>query len=298
MLDKFELTQSSLKDWDNFEDKELWKNKWIYRQRPYDRNNSFIFGSLLDSWLFDQDNLVKRFKTYRGPCKVSESLQSIIGLVVLKLDKTDLKTAILESCKELQYGKTWKDDTILKRFDGLDDYIDFCYKHKNKIVIYPEIALETRKLANHLINHEPNQIRNYILANPSEDYKNTFQETIRGNILGVPCKVILDINHYDEINSTKRVIDFKTTYDVSNFRETIIKYGYDTQVSFYDEIVKQNPDPYYTVLPPMNVIVAKKDLDILVYEYTEWELESSKIRWMKTVKEIAAYLEQLKNEKK
>jgi hypothetical protein len=300
----FELTQSSLKDFINLS-REDWKAKWIDKTKPYERNSSFIYGSLLDGFLFDPDCLPKRFITYKGKDKVSDKLQEVIGLAVTKKD-TPIKQALLESCKQLDYGNTWKEETILKRFEGLDDYISFCTKNSYKTVLYPQYVREIQAVAEYLVKHTDNQIYKYIVAEPGGDYINNFQQTLRGTIHGIPCKIILDILHYDEANSTVKNVDFKTTYDTQKFKESIYKYGYDVQASFYQEILKQNSDlhKFYTLLPPMNIAVAKKDLDIYIHEFSESELEnakngtSEKRGWLSILDEIGEYLNDLQNENK
>lgn len=299
----FELSQSSMKDFLKVPRNE-WKRKWIDKIFPYDRSEAFIYGSILDGLLFDPEMLPRRFVTYRGKCKVSESLQAVIGLVVKKLKKQPFKQAVFEACQELNYGQRWKPETLLKKFEGLDDYIDFCKEHSNKVVVYPEFVKNIQDVAKYLVNHTHNEIYKYIVKRPSEDYSNVFQKTLRGKIKSIPCKVILDILHFDEVNSTVRIVDFKTTYDTERFVESVRKYGYDTQLSFYQEILKQNPDEYrgYTLLDPLNIVVAKKDLNIYVHAYSDYELNYSKygdpkkgdIGWLQIIDMIEEYLNELK----
>jgi len=301
MIKNFELTQSSLKDFVNLP-REEWTQKWIYKTRPYEYNNSFIYGSILDGLLFEPEVLKKRFVSYKGKDKVSDGLQGVVGLVAKKYNKDiDLDKQILDASREIGFCRTFKDATILAKFKEIKHYIQFCIDNKYKTVVMPKFVKEIQDVANYLIHHEPNSIRQFILANPNEDYRNEFQVTLRAIINGVPCKVIIDILHFDEVNNTVRVIDFKTTYETRMFKESIYKYGYDTQVSFYDEIVRLNADVFknYTLLPPMNVVVAKRDLDIYIHNYFKPEMEASKNKWIKVVDEIKEYLTHLnENEEK
>lgn len=301
MLKNFELTQSSLKDFINLP-RDQWVTKWINKVWPYERVEAFIYGSLLDGFLFDPESLPKKFATYRGTCKPSDTLQAVIGLAVKKFKSMSREKAFIEAAEEVGYGQTWKNETLLNKFTGFDDYIKFCEDNKNKTVVMYDYVSNIRDIARYLVNHAGNNIQQYILKNPSEDYRNEFQKTLRGNIKGVPCKIIIDILHFDEINSTVRDVDFKTTYDIEKFKQSIDIYGYNTQLSFYQEILKQNPQAYagYTLIEPMNVVFSKKNLDTYVHNYFGIELDyckfgdSNRKGWLEVVDEIATYLQELK----
>ena len=300
-MKNFELTQSSLKDFIIL-DRSEWKAKWIDKTRPFEYNTSFIYGSLLDGFLFEPDKLKDKFASYRGKCKPSDGLQAIVGLMSKTYDKSKpVKDQLLVAAKTLKYGGKWKDDTILSRFDDLDDYIKFCIENKRKTVVLKEFANMIQGIANYLVNHYDSDIYKYIVAEPNEDYHNKFQQTIRGTIEGLPCKIILDILHYDDMNNIVQDVDFKTTYDVNTFKESINKYGYDTQLSFYQTILEQNPQAYknYTLIDPLNIVVGKKDLEIYIHKYSKDELDYSKYGgkakkgWLEVVGVISAYLKKL-----
>lgn len=265
------ISQSAIKDF-RFKSPKRWKSIWVDKQIDLGKNeDSFIFGSLVDTLLFSPHLLGDRFyisnltelptgaipkivkniydtllsdpnfqietiqdvKTYDDP--ESPEIEYVIT--------TDLslvnRTVILNACNQEEWNGGWKDETrINKIIEKGSKYFNLLTDCGNRKVISSEMNLQAIDIVNILKN---GKLKRYF--NNSEEFTNIFQLELFSNfecdgVSTIAIKGALDILHIDNIRKTIRVVDFKTSHDAHNFIPSIKKFGYCDQLSFYTYLVE------------------------------------------------------------
>jgi hypothetical protein len=174
---------------------------------------------------------------------------------------------IAEEAKQVGYGQSWKDSTVLRKFgeDNGWEYVASLYKNRGKIGItqgqYDECVAAKQTLLTHpftkhyFINPDPNiEIHNQLplkgaLAVDSESEDSTVTKHGLVHIKG-----LLDIVITDHNNKTVTPVDLKTTSSFLNgwVNYSFEKYGYDIQAAYYSMLMSQNMDSFakdYRLMP-------------------------------------------------
>ncbi len=329
---KFAISNSALKDWKTMSPRK-WYNMWIAKtaKRPF--KAATVMGSLVDCMIFTPTDTEKRFIISEVP-KPSDKVNLILteilehyndlnknaALVNAKPDtkvKIPMKEPNLED-KELVVSFCIKNDHYAKKPDQAyndvikkgAEFFEFLKKSNGKIVVSVEEKEEAKKLQEILFTDPVSRP----FFSPKKNCEVIFQQRIYTefevtgfeNIDFLPFKGACDIIHFNHKRKEVREVDLKVTADAFMFWESIRKFDYPQQHSFYDCLIKLWLETYqdgkykdYSVMNPLNVVI-DNDLKVpYIYAYNSEDLhikrygiENTPIKgWEDTVKEIAWHMD-------
>jgi hypothetical protein len=355
---RFAINQSAIKDF-RFKSPQDWKAIWIDGEKDEDKDDEdFIYGSLVDTLWFSPERLEERFHVTTSTNIPQGAVRHIVKAVHASIkdphlnvtaieqenlpeDKIDYnfksyKSQILQACaeyineeKKKGWNPTWKDDTRYNKIvEQGEDYFNFLIEAKGREVISAELNLEAIQALKIMQTNE--DTRKYFTRDDKK-YTNIFQLQIFMDLeispgIIVPVKCAIDDLHLDHEYKTIQVVDGKTSFSAFNFIESIKRYSYCDQVSFYQYVVeryiktKEFRDKYgdfraYRFKEPINIVIDRKFKTPYIYEY-DWKDISisregnydflrqfyettehfSRIKkgWMEIIREIAWHMENKK----
>lgn len=303
------VSQSMLKKW-TFMSPKQWKKRYIDNFNDDDKDEDyFTFGSLVDILLFTPEELDKRF--YIGKEKIpSEAIAWIIkeyykelslinkktqelnevlpfleNLIMVELDSSpnlliQCANNYVDSDGKYGWQKNWKDETRIKSIlEKGKEYFDSIKEADGRKVISPEqnfLALEIKNIL-----QQDNNTKDYFI--PTSENELIFQlEIFTEYCEELPVKGALDILRINHKDKTIQIADFKTSQSAYNFIDSIKKYGYCTQLSFYetlvyDWVIKERPEiKDYSLLNSINIVIDVYDLVPYIYEYNVDDILDSK----------------------
>lgn len=332
----FAISQSAIK---TFKTKSLQKFKKIYIDKEKDEDedeSKFAFGSLVDTLAFEPHLLEERFyipeneipipgekvklivdKVYKEAKQISENIkllnkQGNLPAAIPELNSAnifDWEDLILKYAKEINYGgTTWTQRRILNSVfeDGAAYYagLNLC---NDRQIINAALNADAIQIVE-VLRTDKNTIP-YFVQQPDETL--LFQQEIYitqqlKSGKKAPLKGALDILRINHKDQTVTVADLKSTYDVSMFKDTLTSFGYVSQVSFYDNLVREFLKTFengkyknYTMLNPINIAIDSNIKIPYIYEY-DWNdieiaREGSEINnvegWMNTLENIMWHIE-------
>lgn len=261
---KFAISQSAIKDF-RFKSPKKWKQIWIDRQLDLDKDeDSFVFGSLVDTLLFTPSLLKERFyiadvnKIPKGGIekvihsvfnKVKENITDGVKVLhvvddemlpepyeVFKYDISSLKKEILEACEEEQWNAHWRAETrVNKIIEKGSEYFGLLDQSQGKKIVTMDMNLEAIDLVVKL--KESKDVGKYFQK--SKDIENLYQVELmyiyaNSGLYETPIKGAIDIVHINHKDKTIQLVDFKTSYSAFDFLKSIKQYNYCDQLSFYN----------------------------------------------------------------
>ncbi len=139
---------------------------------------------------------------------------------------------IFGSAKELNYGQTWKPDTLIKKvIDQGKEYYDFLLRADGKVCIDQKMAgmlsaikdsIGTHKAATNLLFTGEGENESEYFWGPNKEYKSK-------------------IDRYQKTGTKVNLIDLKTTSkSIEMFRDSFEYYHYDRQMAFYVDALEDN----------------------------------------------------------
>tara|TARA_R110002012_G_scaffold241017_2_gene415250 strand:+ start:22 stop:939 length:918 start_codon:yes stop_codon:yes gene_type:complete len=139
---------------------------------------------------------------------------------------------IFGSAKELNYGQTWKPDTLIKKvIDQGKEYYDFLLRADGKVCIDQKMAgmlsaikdsISTHKAATNLLFTGEGENESEYFWGPNKEYKSK-------------------IDRYQKTGTKVNLIDLKTTSkSIEMFRDSFEYYHYDRQMAFYVDALEDN----------------------------------------------------------
>lgn len=238
------LSQSELKTYSGF-------------GMPRKRNERvFDKGNLVDCLcttpeLFDEFYLISDIK------KPSENMVKVIDWVFEHIygnynDLENYKSLIWAACEEFDVYQKMKPENIFNKVVEVGTpYYDFLRKAGGLTVLGQDEYEVGMRMANVLKTHE--LTKNYFV--PEDMFIDIkFQYPVYGNYYGVDMKGLLDIVIMDVSAQTFRVVDVKSTYDLSQLTSAVDKYRYDIQLEVYSTLLC-NEFPNLRRLPPRIIAV-------------------------------------------
>jgi hypothetical protein len=311
------VSQSAIKEF-RYKSPKRWKEIWIDKQLDLDKDEEgFVFGSLVDTMLFTPSDLNNRFyiadsnkiptgvpgKIVRAVYekmmkendnKIPEEVMEVKEIdnaelpdkeVVTTYHLKSLSASILEEAKAEEWNTNWHDETKVKKvIEKGNEYFGLLCNSGGKKVISSDTNLQALAVVNVLqkdknVGHyfsDSNNVRNIFQLEVFDKHTNEDGETI-------PIKGAIDILHIDNQYRTLQVCDFKTTHHAFNFIESIKKFGYCDQLSFYNYILEKsiaNPifceqigissNEKWTILEPINIVIDDTEMTPYIYEY-DWK---------------------------
>ena len=251
---------------------------------------SLTYGSAVDTLCFDGEKVFNEkfiINSGNSPSKqveliVKDIMSNIVnanGSLIGTLD--DYDDLILSIAQAQQYGKGWKDETIIRKIkdEGGREVFQFSIESFGKKVLdtiqYNNVLNSRQTLFTHPFSKE--------WFNVNNDEQILFQFPILWKYKGKPCKSLFDIikiNHKDKIIYP---VDLKTSYDhVLGFPYNYIKWCYPLQSSFYSEGLKywklENPQfiDYRIDYFRFCIISSQDPFKPLVYKTTDDDLWAGK----------------------
>lgn len=171
----------------------------------------------------------------------------------------------------------WKEqtriDSIIKQ--GADYFISLKASAGRK-VISPEMNMDAITLKEILCTNI--ETKDYFIENEENTLLfqlEIFTKYVLDNGSEISLKGALDIVRFDHKNRTAQIADFKSSYSAFSFIDSIKKFGYCDQLSFYDYLLREWLIEYcegkycdYTIIPPINIVIDIGDKIPYIYEYS------------------------------
>jgi hypothetical protein len=326
-MDKFAISQSAMKDW-KLNPPSKWYKTWVTKELPRPKKPSTQLGSFLDCLMFTPNDLEKRFiiadmalPSDKVKLILDDAFEHVNTLnknaaminkaegkkIPMKAHTLEDKDLIVSLCVKHEHYKKKADtqgyDDVLKKDNG---YFEFLKKTKGRDVISSEINLMALMLKK--IHLEDKVSRGFIT--PKANCEVIFQTRIFAefnlsgfeNVDFLPTKGALDIIHINHKRKEIREVDLKCTNDAYLFWDSIRKFDYPGQHSFYDYLLREWVKTYkdgkyedYAIMNPLNVVIDDGEKVPYIYAYSPDDLhikrhgvEGTTIRgWEDTIDDIA-----------
>jgi hypothetical protein len=326
-MDKFAVSQSSMKDWKLLSPMR-WYKTWVTKELPRPKKPSTKLGSFLDCLMFTPDDLEKRF-VIADVDLPSDKIQLILEDMFEHVNTLNKNAAMINKAegkkipmkphvfddKGLITSLCIKHDHYKKKADsqGYNDvlkkggpYFEFLKSTKGRDVISSETNIMAIGLKEILLNDKVS--RGFFV--PKKNCEVVFQQRIFSefelngfnNVEFLPTKGAIDIVHFNHKRREVREVDLKCTNDAYLFWESIRKFDYPGQHSFYDYLLREWLKKYqdgkyedYSVMNPLNVVIDDAEKVPYIYSYSPEDLhikrygiEGTPIRgWEDTINDIA-----------
>lgn len=277
---------------------QIWYDTWVDKKVKKQRKDYYSLGSSVDCLVFTPDDYFDKFEVYEGP-QPTDNIDAVINYLLENYISMDTLEALYESARDIGYRNTYKKETLmdyLKPFVHLTNLI----KKNEKIVIHKDAYDKSIQLSESLLSDERFK----------KIHENSlFQVELTANIPSAknssyyPCKGILDMVYINKEKKTLQVVDLKTDEDPFYFRINARKFGYGTQLSFYNELVLYSEafveyfNEGFTLGNALNVVLGKNDGRVVFYEWDNRDLESLatgtpyKKGWLDVIDDIEFHFE-------
>ena len=272
------VSQSMIKDFDKLSLHQFYK-KWILQERDSNDSKYLVFGSLVDQLASNPKELDKEFVV--ANCKIpSDTIAKIVTMVYeqnSELPLESLSVIILEMATLVNYGQGWKADTVVNKIVTLgNDYFEFLKKTDGRKIISQEDYNDAWGCVQMLksspstsLYFNKDQFGIELIFQQEIIVNHAFSELESIDLKG--CIDVLRINH---IAHEIEIVDLKYTQSIKEFPESIRKYGYALQLSFYYFLVKEWLKTYdngsmkdYKIKAPMNVAIERYAKVPHIFEY-------------------------------
>lgn len=306
-MDKFAISQSSMKDWKQLSPSR-WYKTWVTKELARPKKKATLLGSFLDCLLFTPNDLEKRF-IIADVDLPSDKVQLILedafdhvellnknALMINKAEgkKIPMKKHTLED-KDLIVSLCIKHDHYKKKADtqGYTDvlkkgteYFEFLQSTKGREVISSETNMMAIGLKEILLNDKVS--KGFFI--PKKDCEVVFQQRIFAefeldgfeNVQFLPTKGAIDIVHFNHKRKEVREVDLKCTNDAFLFtspKGPVRMFDYPGQHSFYDYLLREWLIKYkdgkykdYSVMNPLNVVIDEDEKVPYIYSYSPEDL--------------------------
>lgn len=333
--DVFAISQSAIKA---FRSKGLHKFKKVYIDKEEDDDDDqdkYAFGSLVDTLAFEPMLMDARFHIPAHEVNIpGEKVKLIADKVFreakeivdnkIKLNELgnlpeplyipnltniyDWGDNILRVAREIKYGgTTWSGSRILDNVYGdAEGYFRMLGDANGRSIITANDNADAIEMVAALRNGKDTapyfvQQENETLLFQTE----IFVEHHRNGLI-VPLKGALDIIRINHTDKTVQVPDLKTTYSSEQFKSIARNFGYVTQASFYNHLVREWLKTYeggaykdYEILVPLNIVMDREHKIPYIYEYDWEDIEIARegsdtlnvIGWQNTLDEISWHIE-------
>lgn len=332
----FAISQSAIKA---FRSKSIQKFKQIFIDKEDDEDDDqdkYAHGSLVDTIAFEPTLLDARFFIPDAEVEIpSEKIKLVVDRVYkealeivenkIKLNEQgnlpeplfipditniyDWADLIIKHAREVKYGgTTWSASRILDNvYESGGWYFRMLGTANGRSVISAGDNADAIAMVEAL--RADKYTRPYFIQQENETL--LFQTEIFVDYqvkegLIIPLKGAIDIIRLNHNTKTVRVPDLKTSYNSENFAYQARQYGYCTQGSFYNFLVREWLKTYedgkyadYEFEVPCNIVIDRTYKIPYIYEYTWEDIEIAQegseanniIGWKKTLEEISWHIE-------
>lgn len=241
---------------------------------------SLTFGSAVDSIITGgEEEFNSRFMIADFPemsdtmLKITKRLFELYGTSYNSI--SDIPANRIKAVTdELDYGKTWKTQTILdKVIPSCSDYYSLLFLAENKTILsselYGKVISSVRSLK------ESDSTKWYFADNnPFDDsIQRFYQLKFKATLDGISYRCMADLIIVDHTNKKVYLIDLKTSSHTEwEFHKSFVDWNYMIQARLYYRIIKANleKDDYFKdfkIEPYRFIVVNKETLTPLVWLY-------------------------------
>lgn len=322
---KFAISQSAIKDWEEISPLK-WKKTWIDKSIPRSAPGAAAaFGTLVDCLVFTPDRFKKQFEI--SDIKLpSETIMKIVegvynnlkelnkNIQVLNVEnknnitiphkelKLDYKDVIQKLSLDFEYYTKQPERAYNEVLKNGTTYFDYIVKLDGKKPVTQSDYDKAMKLRD--ILYTDTSVKGFFKS--TRNTETIFQQGIYTNfeVVGfdnidfIPVKGLLDNIYFNHKKKEVREIDLKVPMDAFNFKDSIKRFRYTRQHSFYDYLLREWLKTYkngeykdYTVGNPLNVVIDEHDQIPYIYQYNYNDLVIERtgheaMHWIKGWEEI------------
>lgn len=161
----------------------------------------------------------------------------------IKDDAFEGNEALIAAYKEV-YTTKESDDKIqekaTKLLETLDGYRRYLQASKTKTIISSSLSASIGRIEQNIRQHKKANELMYgvstMMSDGKADSYNEYEVLWEWN--GIKCKSLLDRVVVDYEKKVITIVDFKTTFSLSDFKTSFEKYHYDRQLAFYTMAIK------------------------------------------------------------
>lgn len=177
----------------------------------------------------------------------TETIKTLVDTVyeanLISLDNTglaetelkDYEKEIITCAKNMNYGQSWKEDTLVKKvLDGGNDYYEFLKRSKGKLIVDSDTFAQATSCKAAVNSNE--DATHLLVSSGNFDGYNELEVfwTDTTGVQPIDCKAKLDRLIINEKQKKFYIVDLKTTSkSISLFRRSFEAFKYYRQLSFY-----------------------------------------------------------------
>ncbi len=292
----FVYSQSSIKAFESVHP-QVWYDTWVDKKVKKQRKDYYSLGSSIDCLVFTPDDYFDKFVVYEGEIP-TDNVDSVIDFYLENYSDTETLQGLFKAARDIGYRNSFKDNTLIEYLKPFVEITNLIKKNE-KLVIHKEAYEKSIFLSESLLQDE-----RFFKIHSNSIFQVKLEALVPSmkNVL-YPCKGILDMLYINKDRKTLQVVDLKTDEDPFYFKINARKFGYGTQLSFYNELVLNSEDlrPYfedgYTLDNAFNVVLGKNDGKVVFYEWLNSDLESLAVGnpfkkgWLSVIEDIEYHFE-------
>lgn len=209
-------------------------NQKFYNFKEEVATYSQKMGSAVHCKLLEPDKFSDKYITYTGSIP-SDTICTILEACAVRNPHILIDEIVLEEARKVNYGKQWKDATIIEKIKVYLDYYKFKASAKTKIILSEEELASVEAATTTILSdsYSSSYFNQNVFA--VEQY-NERAFLVTDEITKLPLKAKID-RFYIE-NGKLTIVDIKTTSKRGDrFIESIQDYGYARQLAFYSKIL-------------------------------------------------------------
>lgn len=253
---------------------------WVGNQPlPKKEEEYLTMGSIIDVLLTKPESYEENFIIFRGKAPSAPQMVAFCSKLAALYTPGMPMSGYYPLAYEAVGIKTPKLETFVERFEEFKPYFEFLLERDKKIVITQEQANKAANIVDQLRNNP--YTKDIVNAQNTSTGEVHNQLELYGSYRGIPTKGALDRVLISHRNKTVQPIDFKTSYNVLDFRNSYYKYRYYRQGSYYTYLLRQwldsNNYADYTILPFTFVVCSTSGGQHWLYRMTENDITSAEV---------------------
>lgn len=211
---------------------------WVNNIALPEKDRDYLtLGSIVDTLLTKAEDYHDLFATFKGKAPTAPLMLKFCK----ELDRLYTMGLPLESYYSLAYEaagiSTPKLEGFVARFEEFKPYFGFLQSSKGKTVISKEQGKQAGTIVEQLRNNR--YTRDIVNATNTETGEVHNQLELYHTYRGIPLKGALDRVLVSHKHKQVHPIDFKSSYNVLDFRNSYYKYRYYRQGSYYTYLLQQ-----------------------------------------------------------
>lgn len=247
------------------------------------QTTSLTFGSVVDTIITDGwDVFMEKYSVL--PLKCSDTVLQIFIKIAHQCNCENIceipVDLILKIAHEYNYGKSWKDETLLKKLN--ENNIDFqiilnqIRTNSNKIIISNTVFEEAQSTVKALLQSQDTK---WYFNKDNDGIERYYQLKFKDTIQNVKYRCMADLIIVDHTNKTVTPCDLKTTGKPEyKFWESFHTWYYFYQAKLYWNLIRMTMDKddyfkHFKLEPYKFIVVNKKCLKPTVYSFDEIEFK-------------------------